>query len=142
MGKVRVLGTTQEAIHAAETQLGLPLPKSFADWLLANNGRALGALVVLPVFDARDPRKTWDSIVRYFQGGWQRWQENFGDRPEGCSRLLPFAEFGTGDCYCFDYATLGETGEPVVVLWSHETGQASVVADSYAAFLASPDRPG
>ncbi|WP_241774811.1 SMI1/KNR4 family protein [Pseudomonas protegens] len=74
--------------------------------------------------------------------GWRAWQDNVCADPAGFSSLLPFAQFGTGDYYCFDYAVLGEAGEPVVVLWSHETGATSVVADGYAAFLASTDRPG
>jgi len=142
MAKARVIGTTIDAIHAAETELRRTLPKSFSDWLLDNNGRALGALAVFPVFDARDPRKTWESIVRRFQGDWQEWQDNFSGSTIDFSQLLPFAEFGTGDYYCFDYGTLGSTGEPVVVLWSHETGRASAVADSFAAFLTVPGRPG
>ncbi|WP_080401914.1 SMI1/KNR4 family protein [Burkholderia ubonensis] len=142
MGKARVIGTTIDAIRAAEMELGRTLPKSFADWLLDNNGKALGALVVFPVFDARDPRKTWESIVRHFNEDWQEWQDNFSGGSIDFSSLMPFAEFGTGDYYCFDYETLGDAGEPVVVLWSHETGRTSQVADSFAAFLTMPGRPG
>lgn len=142
MGKTRVTGTTLESIRAAETALGRTLPRSYADWLLEHNGKALGALEVFPVFDARDPRKTWQSIVRHVEEGWQAWQDNFRDDERDFSSLLPFAQFGTGDYYCFDYAALGDAGEPVVVLWSHETGRTSAVADSYAAFLVDPDRPG
>ncbi|MCO7608840.1 SMI1/KNR4 family protein [Pseudomonas chlororaphis] len=142
MGQARVIGTTIEAIRSAETALGRTLPGSFVEWLLDHNGKALGALEVFPVFDARDPRKTWESIVRHFEGNWQAWQDNVCADPAGFSRWLPFAQFGTGDFYCFDYAVLGQAAEPVVVLWSHETGRTTVVADSYGAFLASSDRPG
>ncbi len=140
LGKARVIGTTIEAIHAAETALGRTLPRSFVDWLLEHNGKALGGLEVFPVFDARDPRKTWESIVRHFEQGWRAWQDTFSGIELDCSSLLPFAQFGTGDYYCFDYAVLGDAGEPVVVLWSHETGRTCVVADGYAAFLANPDQ--
>ncbi|MBU9189668.1 SMI1/KNR4 family protein [Burkholderia gladioli] len=142
MNKARVIGTTVAAINAAETELARTLPKSFSEWLLNNNGKALGALVVFPVFDARDPRKTWESIVRHFKGDWQGWRDNFSGSAVDFSQLLPFAEFGTGDYYCFDYKNLGDAGEPVVVLWSHETGETLVVADSFAAFLTMPGRPG
>lgn len=142
MTKARVIGTTVAAINAAETELARTLPKSFSEWLLSNNGKALGALVVFPVFDARDPRKTWESIVRHFKEDWQEWRDNFSGSAIDFSQLLPFAEFGTGDYYCFYYKNLGDAGEPVVVLWSHETGETSVVADSFAAFLTMPGRPG
>ncbi|NMG72732.1 SMI1/KNR4 family protein [Parazoarcus communis] len=142
MANQRVIGTSIDVVRIAEAELGLTLPRSFSDWLLANNGSALGALVVFPVYDARNPRKTWESIVRHFNEDWQAWKENFSDEALDFSNLLPFAEFGTGDYYCFDYGKLGSTGEPVVALWSHETGKAVYVADSFAAFINAPDRPG
>ncbi|MHA7680720.1 SMI1/KNR4 family protein [Cupriavidus sp. PET2-C1] len=141
MSKARVIGTSIDAIRAAETELGRTLPKSFSDWLLVNNGRSLGALTVFPVFDSRDPRKTWESIVRHFNEGWKEWLDNFGDTSIDFSQLLPFAEFGTGDYYCFDYAKLGGAGEPVVVRWSHETGETVQDSDSFASFLTMPGRP-
>lgn len=136
MAKPRVIGTTRKAIRAAEAELGRDLPESFSAWLLANNGKAIGALVVFPVQDPRDPRKTWDSIVRRFNEDWRESKENCPDTLVAYHDLLPFAEFGTGDYYCFDYRTLGSAGEPIVVLWSHETGRISPVADSFGAFVA------
>lgn len=135
MAQARVIGTSIAAIQAAESELGRRLPESFTQWLLVNNGRSLGALTVFPVFDARDPRKTWDSIVRQYQEGWQVWLDNVADTASDFSALLPFAEFGTGDYYCFDYAVAGAGGEPVVVLWSHESGVTQRVADSFMAFM-------
>ena len=110
-------------------------------WLLVNNGRALGALSVFPVYDEANARKTWESIARHYNTSWQEWLENV-DGGNDASTLLPFAQFGTGDYYCFDYAQTGPSGEPVVVLWSHETGATSTVAPDFAAFLALPGRPG
>nr|WP_315447254.1 SMI1/KNR4 family protein [uncultured Pseudomonas sp.] len=46
------------------------------------------------------------------------------------------------DYYCFNYAVKGQTGEPVVVLWSHETGEIEQVAESFSAFLVMPGRSG
>lgn len=135
MARARVIGTSIASIQAAESELGRHLPESFAQWLLGNNGRSIGALTVFPVFDARDPRKTWDSIVRQYQEGWQVWLENVAHTASDFSALLPFAEFGTGDYYCFDYALAGVAGEPVVVLWSHESGETQPVADNFTAFM-------
>lgn len=142
MAKNTSAGTSPAAIAAAEQALGRPLPASYAQWLLANNGRALGALVLFPVYDADHARKTWESIVRHYRQDWQAWLENAGDAEHDGSALLPFAQFGTGDYYCFDYAQTGLSGEPVVVLWSHETGATSTVAPDFTAFLALPGRPG
>ncbi|QJW82250.1 SMI1/KNR4 family protein [Burkholderia glumae] len=129
------MGTSQDAIRAAEAQLGRALPRSFAEWLLANNGRALGALSVFPVYDARDPRKTWESIVRRYQSDWQEWQEVAPRAQPDPDNLLPFAEFGTGDYYCSDYGRPGAAGEPKVVLWSHETGSVTEKADNFSDFF-------
>ena len=142
MRRKNSIGTSVAAIDAAAQALGRPLPPSHAAWLLANNGRALGALTLFPVYDADNPRKTWESIDRHYREGWQAWLDNFAGSGIDCASLLPFAQFGTGDCYCFDYAHIGPSGEPVVVLWSHETGAASMVAPDFTAFLALPGRPG
>ncbi|MDR3054623.1 MAG: SMI1/KNR4 family protein [Zoogloeaceae bacterium] len=133
--KSRVIGTTIEAIRAAETDLGRALPPSFADWLLANNSKCVEDVTIFPVFDAREPRKTWDSIVRHFNEEWQEWQKNFSGTSLDFSQLLPFGEFGTGDYYCFDYANPAGDGEIGVVLWSHETGETSLVADNFLEFV-------
>ncbi len=142
MSRTRVIGTSSTEIAAAEAALKRRLPASFANWLLVNNSRSLGALTVFPVFDARDPRKTWDSIVRNVEGRWAEWLDIFSGSGLDLSALLPFADCGTGDLYCFDYAAVGAAGEPVVVLWSHESGEAAAVADSFADFLVSADRIG
>ncbi|AQR68624.1 SMI1/KNR4 family protein [Janthinobacterium sp. LM6] len=141
MSKNKSIGTTPDAIAAAEQALGRQLPASHVQWLLENNGRALGALSVFPVYDAANARKTWESIARHYREGWQEWLENAGTGDEAGS-LLPFAQFGTGDYYCFDYAQTGPSGEPVVVLWSHETGASTTVAPDFASFLILPGRPG
>jgi hypothetical protein len=131
----RVVGTSVEAINSAEMLLARILPPSFSAWLLANNSKSLGALTVFPVFDERDPRKTWESIVHHFNNGWKEWIDRLSDSTLDFSVLLPFGEHGTGDYYCFDYATLGQSGEPVVVHWSHETGETTRIADDFKAFL-------
>lgn len=141
MSRNRIIGTTAAAIKDAELQLKMRLPESFADWLLLNNGRSLGALAIFPVYDSREPRKTWESIVKIYNGSWSEWLENFSDDGKDYSELLPFAEFGTGDFYCFNYKHLGASGEPVVGIWSHETGECLEVADSFNAFINSSDRP-
>ena len=141
MSKNKSIGTSQAAIAAAEQALGRTLPASYVQWLLVNNGRALGALSVFPVYDEANARKTWESIARHYNTSWQEWLENV-DGDNDASTLLPFAQFGTGDYYCFDYAQTGPSGEPVVVLWSHETGATSTVAPDFASFLILPGRPG
>ncbi|WP_110996512.1 SMI1/KNR4 family protein [Pseudomonas sichuanensis] len=141
MSKTRIIGTTIAAIKDAEQKLKMQFPESFTEWLLLNNGRSLGALVIFPVFDSRDPRKTWESIVKIYSGSWSEWLEIFSEDGKNFSGLLPFAEFGTGDFYCFNYEVLGSSGEPVVGIWSHEVGGFVKVADSFNDFIGSSKRP-
>ena len=133
MSKLRVIGTTDEALNKAEQELGRKLPSSFRDWLMQNNGLDLDGVHIYPVLDERDPRKTWDSIVRNFQVGWEAWLENLDSR-ESVEHLLPFADFGTGDYYCFDYSDIGPECEPKVVLRSHETDELEPRGDSFSHF--------
>ena len=132
----RVIGTSLEAIHKAEQEVGFSFPPSFRDWLEANNGRSVGSVArIYPVFDDRDPRTTWDSISRNFTQNWADWIENFtpSERERlGFGDLLPIAEVGDGDLYCFDYNKQTSEGEVPVVRWSHETGEKDIVATSFA----------
>ena len=130
----RVIGTTPDAIARAEVELGRSLPQSFRSWLLANNGLGLDSVSVFPVLDERDKRKTWDSIVRQNEL-WRSYCGNvFPGEAARFRHLTPFADFGTGDYYCFDYENLGEEAEAKVVHWSHETGATSPRGASFIAF--------
>ena len=128
----RVFGTTEDAIAKVETAFGRVFPPSFREWLLLNNGRSIGGVTIFPVMDQRDPRMTWDSIDRRFREGWAGWLANFADEERDFTHLLPFADYGTGDYYCFDYSRSDSSGEAAVVRWSHETGETEDRAVSFA----------
>lgn len=132
----RVIGTTDEAIARAEAETGFRFPLSFREWLLNNNGLGIEGIRVFPVFDERDPRKTWDSIVREHKGARSFWADVFADDGRSFNDLLAFAEFGTGDYYCFDYSAPTEPSESLIVLVSHETGDRSARASTFAEFAA------
>jgi hypothetical protein len=130
----RVFGTTEEAIAKAEAALGRKFPPSFRAWLLENNGHNIEGVSVFPVMDPRDPRMTWDSIDRQFRDCWTSWLSNFDDEGRDFTHLLPFADYGTGDYYCFDYSRSDSHGETPVVRWSHETGDTDNRAESFSEF--------
>jgi len=133
MKRKRVIGTTIEAIRAEETKLGRVLPVSFVDWLLENNGTDIEGVHIYPVKDDRDVRKTWESISHNYENGWAGWLENFEEEDLDFDHLLPFANFGTGDCYCFDYSDT--SGEPAIARWSHETGKTEFRANGFIDFV-------
>lgn len=132
----RVIGTTQEAISLAETATGFQFPSSFKEWLLSKNGLGIEDVHVFPVFDERDPRKTWNSIVREQEGAQSYWADVFEGEGLRFDDLLAFAEFGTGDYYCFDYSAPTESSEYLIVRVSHETGERSPRAITFAEFAA------
>jgi cell wall assembly regulator SMI1 len=130
----RVIGTTPEAVAKAETKLGRNFPPSFRAWLLENNGLYVDDVYIFPVRDERDVRKTWDSIVRQYDNG--RWfPDYFEDEGLMGQHLLPFASFGSGDYYCFDYNRQRQDGETPIVWWSHETAETEDRAETFAEFV-------
>lgn len=131
----RVIGTTADAVSKAEDALGFRFPDSFRQWLLENNGLSVEDIRVFPVFDERDPRKTWDSIVREQQIAKDYWNEVFESDDRSFKDLLAFADFGTGDYYCFDYSSPTQSGEHLIVHVSHETGERSARANTFSEFL-------
>lgn len=137
MKRARFIGTTEEAICTEEVKLRRVLPVSFRSWLLENNGLSIGSIHVYPVFDERDPRKTWDSLHHNYCNGWAAWLENFDDECRDFSFLLPFADFGSGDYYCFDYRAATVEGEWLIVRWSHETGEVDKRAQTFTEFIIS-----
>jgi len=100
-----------------------------------NNGLDAGGVSIFPVYEERDARKTWDSIVRNYRVNWTAWLETFADEEMDAAHLLPFGEFGTGDYYCFDYSRARADEEVPVVRWSHETGETEDRAETFTAFL-------
>lgn len=133
--RARAIGTSPAAIERAEAELCLTLPASFRDWLIENNGLGIEDISVFPIFDDRDPRKTWSSIVRESRIAQDYWADAFASHEEPFGDLLAFASFGTGDYYCFDYSAPTEAGEYMIVLVSHETGERSQRARTFAEFV-------
>lgn len=130
----RVIGTTDLAISNAEEELGFQFPNSFREWLKENNGRSIEDVTIFPILDERDSRTTWDSIVRNFKANWSEWLKGFSSGHQ-FSQLLPFGEFGSGDYFCFDYSKCSVNGEPVIIFWSHETGETEFAANDFAEFV-------
>jgi hypothetical protein len=131
MKRSRVIGTSEEAIKKEESSLNRNLPPSFREWLLKNNGLDIEGVHIYPIRDERDVRKTWESLTHNLENGWAAWLENFEEEEMDFSHLLPFADYGTGDYYCFDYSSISDSGECPIVRWSHETGETEFRANDF-----------
>lgn len=135
MGRFRIVGTVEEAIEIEEAALNRVLPDSFKNWLLDNNGTDLDSLHIYPVRDERDTRKTWQSLYYNFEHEWAECRKKFYQTDQIFSHLLPFADFGTGGFYCFDYSVEAQSGERRVVLWSSESGSTELYAENFNEFI-------
>lgn len=132
MSRSRIIGTVEEAVAIEEGLLGRKLPASFRAWLLDNNGVDLGEVHIYPVRDERDTRKTWESLAYNLQHEWADSIRPF--KQTIYAHLLPFADAGMGDFYCFDYSVAVPDREQPVVLWSHRSGDVVDFSDDFEAF--------
>jgi len=135
MKRKRVIGTTIEAIQTEESKLEKKLSPSFSDWLIAHNGTNVEGIHIYPVLDPRDKRMTWESLYHNLVNGWAEWLEVHEDSGYEFDHLLPFADFGTGDYYCFDYSNISRPDEPTIVHWSHETAETEFRAKDFSEFV-------
>lgn len=134
MARTRIIGTVEEAVAIEESLLDRRLPESFRSWLLENNGLDIEDVHIYPVRDERDTRKTWESLAYNLTHEWAEGLSKLN--PADYLHLLPFADFGSGDFYCFDYSADENDGEWPVVLWSHETGATEFYAANFTEFEA------
>lgn len=143
-----------QEIAAAEAVLRLTLPPSYRCFLSITNGLGIGTFSITGIYGAGPTRANWDAVVlnqwsecekyrheiaaewRSFQGvydyerimDWERGENSFGSDE---TILVPFAY--TYETWCFDRTRSNENGEYPVMLWDHETREAS---ESYADFPA------
>jgi len=89
--------------------------------------------ISLPVRDERDTRKTWESLSYLLRNEWAEALKKF--KRTTYSHLLPFADFGTADYYCFDYSVPEKMSEQPIVLCSHETGEVKFCAGNFRVFV-------
>lgn len=126
----RIIGTTKEAVAAAEEALGVRLPPPLAGWLLRRNGTG----EIFPIPDEREPRTLTGNMLDE--------RESLRDFVQDCGgdlsvvdALVPIMAVGNGDFYCLDVSQT-ERGEVPVVLFSHETFETAWRADGFVEFMA------
>ena len=132
MGRSLIIGTVEATISIEEAELGRKLPDSFRLWLLEINGSNLADLHIYSVRDERDTRKTWNSLAHYLHGEWASQLKKFDHAI--FAHLLPFADYGLEDHYCFDYSQRLQKDEPSVVRCSGANGVTQTIAESFDEF--------
>lgn len=134
MARIRITGTVEEALKVEEARLNRALPVSFKSWLLEHNGSDMEGIHIYPVRDERDTRKTWESLAYNLNHEWAEGLCNFAATGADYSQLLPFADYGTADYFCFDYSVAEKNGETPVVIWSRKTGEIGFYAKDFTEF--------
>ncbi len=130
---------TDEAVAAAEAQLGVTLPATYLACLRIQNGgylrRPRGVQRVIegigPSFPSITGDQAWWRPKNVEPGAWQ---------PAGAELLIPFDGDGHWDL-CFDYRACGPTGEPSITLVDVESESEGPEAPSFDGYLALPHDP-
>src|SRR4051794_37186057 len=87
----RKIGVDELDIKAAEEQLGADFPEQYKELVKLVNNAELGEWILFPIKDHRNPKKTWDDIVR----------QNTEVREEDMSKdLIAIGDDGSGDKLC------------------------------------------
>jgi len=128
-------GVSMTMIADAERRMGVTLPPSMRELLLAHNGLGLTRMDV-EVLGVEDPA---DLRIRYDHPGaalsfWENYAaEGWGVPPR---TFLPVAFDGSGDAWVVQLTERDGRGEHPVLRFDHETGEAGVyAASSYERFL-------
>lgn len=105
------LGTTEEAIAKAETEMGVSFPDGLKKvWLTSNGLELSGGWRLFPVFDPREPRKTCGHI------GNENTRERWSYMDES---LVSIADGDTGNQLVL--VREGQRLGDIIYLWNHET---------------------
>jgi hypothetical protein len=119
---------TDEAVQAAEEQIGYVLPKEYLDLLRMQNGGGIRYCLPENVHDMIAGIGPYFPSLTAFD--WDEWQEQVSYRLHG---LVPFD--GDGHWYlCLDYRTNRQA--PTITLADIECDHETHLADSFAAYLA------
>ncbi|PUB01279.1 SMI1/KNR4 family protein, partial [Paenisporosarcina sp. OV554] len=60
----RKIGVIELDLKAAEEKLGAVFPEQYKDLFKLVNNTEIGEWILYPIKDHRNPKKTWDDIVR------------------------------------------------------------------------------
>jgi cell wall assembly regulator SMI1 len=122
----RKLGVDESDIKTAEDKLGAVFPDQYKELFKLVNNAEIGEWILYPIKDHRNPKKTWDDIVR----------QNTEVREEHMSEeLIAIGDDGSGDKLCLKVND-GKMGNEIY-LWYHEDGELEEYASSLKEFIIS-----
>lgn len=119
-------GVDEVDIKAAEEKLGAIFPEQYRELFKLVNNAEIDEWILYPVRDHRNPKKTWDDVVR----------QNIEVRDEAMGAdLVVIGDDGSGDKLCLrnDNGIMGD----FIYLWYHEDLEIEELAPNIKEFILS-----
>ncbi|MFT4416671.1 SMI1/KNR4 family protein [Fredinandcohnia humi] len=111
-------------IKSAEQKLGVTFPEQYKELFMLVNNAEIGEWILYPIKDSRNPKKTWDDVVR----------QNIECREEGFPKnLIAIGDDGSGDKLCLIIKN-GIMRDEIYV-WYHENGDIDEYAPNLKDFI-------
>ncbi len=136
-------GASDDALAAAEEEMGLTFPEGFKQWLRLHDGqqKSVGVIGGWRFLSLSEVVSCWRFLTEHLDAGEYEDFEAEGDgkvRADGWNRAwIPFLAGPAGDHYCVDLQPDARGREGQVLIWWHDWEDRSVQAASFEDWLAA-----
>ena len=117
-------GVTDFDIKSAEEKLGAVFPEQYKELFRLVNNAEIGEWTLFSLKDQKNPKKTWDDVVRQNQDA--KVEEMSGD-------LVAIGDDGTGDKLCLQ--VLNGRMQDKIYIWNHETTEIEEYTSNLKGFI-------
>ena len=118
------VGVNESDIKPTEDKLGAVFPEQYKELFKLINNAEIGEWTLYPIKDHRNPKKTWDDVVR----------QNTDVRDEDMSKdLIAIGDNGSGDKLCFKVSNGRMENE--IYIWYHEDVEHEEYAPNLKEFI-------
>ena len=120
----RKIGVDETDIKVTEDKLGAVFPEQYKELFKLVNNAEIGEWTLYPINDHRNPKKTWDDVVR----------QNTEVREDDLSKdLIAIGDDGSGDKLCFKVNNGRMENE--IYIWYHEVVELEEYAPNLKEFI-------